>query len=276
MPRSVQSGSHPQKSEAVQRVDITQQVEELKLELQQSRQRLRDTQLDTVSALVAAVEAKDPLTERHSVNVACYAERLAAPFGLSRRQMRVIKTAAMLHDIGKIGIPDAILMKPGALTQEEYRIVQEHPVTGAAILKSASGLQRELPLVLHHHEWYDGRGYPGRLRGEFIPFGARILHAADGIDAMLSRRSYKAGYSLDRVSSELRRGRGTQFDPIIADVALNWIRQSPGEVLEPTPVSSFHSAFCCDHTSANVDADRGRVVRAPDQARRRLELALSM
>jgi putative nucleotidyltransferase with HDIG domain len=213
---------------------LTRQVEELKQKLSQTHRRLRDLQLDTVTTLVAAVEAKDPPAERHSMHVAFYADRLTRPFRLSMRQNDVIRTAAVLHDIGKIGIPDAILTKPGPLTPDEWRVVKQHPVTGAAILKSAACLQRELPMVLHHHEWYEGGGYPDGLRGEEIPFGARILQVADAIDAMLSPRSYKGSYGVDRVCSELLHGRGVQFDPVVADVAMAWLKHSPDEAISPS------------------------------------------
>ncbi len=208
---------------------LLKMVEGLRQKLVHTHKKLRRTQLDTVTALVAAVEAKDPSTEQHSTHGSHFAEQLARPFQLSQRQLDVIKTAALLHDVGKIGVPDAILTKPGPLTQDEFRVIQQHPVTGAAILRSAACLQREVPLVLHHHERYDGTGYPDGLKGEEIPFGARILHVADSVDAMLSLRSYKKTFPTARVISELRRGRGTQFDPIIAKVAVHWLQTRTAE-----------------------------------------------
>ncbi|MFH1418425.1 MAG: HD-GYP domain-containing protein [Planctomycetota bacterium] len=205
-------------------------VEDLRQKLAHTHKRLRSTQLDTVTALVAAVEAKDPSTEQHSMRGSRFAKQLARPFQLSPRQLEVIETAALLHDVGKIGVPDAILTKPGPLTPDEYRVIKQHPVTGAAILRSAACLQRELPLVLHHHEWYNGAGYPDGLAGEDIPFGARILHVADSVDAMLSQRSYRTSFPVERVISELRRGRGTQFDPIITHVAVGWLQKRPAEI----------------------------------------------
>jgi putative nucleotidyltransferase with HDIG domain len=227
----------PADGEATSR--LHQQVEELKLKLNQTNRRLRNFELDTVTALVAAVEAKDPPAERHSAHVAFYADRLARPFRLSLRQIEVIRTAAVLHDVGKIGIPDAILTKPGSLSPDEWKVIKQHPVTGAAILRSAACLQRELPMVLHHHEWYEGGGYPDGLRGEEIPFGARILHVADAIDAMLSPRSYKNSYSVERVCSELIHGRGVQFDPVVADIAIAWLKHSPDEAIAPARSGQF-------------------------------------
>jgi putative nucleotidyltransferase with HDIG domain len=219
---------------------LSHQISELKSKLVQTHRRLRNTQLDTVTALVAAVEARDPYTERHSVHVSTSAGRLAERLNLSKRETEVIKTAAVLHDVGKIGIPDAILAKPGRLTADEYRVVKQHPVTGAAILQSAACLQRELPLVLHHHEWWNGKGYPHGLKREEIPFGARVLQIADSIDAMLSPRSYKQAYDLDRVISELQRGRGAQFDPELADIAIEWLEDKPDTFVRHETAIAVH------------------------------------
>jgi putative nucleotidyltransferase with HDIG domain len=227
----------PGDSEAISR--LHHQIEVLKEKLGQTQRRLRDFQLDTVTTLVATVEAKDPPAERHSAHVAFYADRLARPFRLSMKQNDVIRTAAVLHDIGKIGVPDAILTKPGPLSPDEWRVIKQHPLTGAAILRSAACLQREVPMVLHHHEWYEGGGYPDGLRGEEIPFGARVLQVADAIDAMLSPRTYKGSYSVDRVCSELLHGRGVQFDPVVADVAIAWLKHSPDEAIAPSRSREF-------------------------------------
>lgn len=218
---------------------LSRQVAELKQRLRETHRQLRDIQLDTVSMLVAAAEAKDPLAERHSMHVAFFAERLAEQFHFSLREAQVLKTAAMLHDIGKIGIPDAILTKPGPLTDEEYQVVKAHPVTGAAILQSAGCLLRELPLVLYHHERYEGGGYPYGLSGEGIPLAARILHVADAVDAMLSPRTYKKSYGLEQTCSELHRGRGTQFDPAIADAAIAWMERRPADFISPAVDKQF-------------------------------------
>ncbi len=200
-------------------------------EIASLHRQLRSAHWETIMALVAAVEAKDPYTERHSVHVAIYSECLAQVLHVPPRETAVIKNAAMMHDIGKIGVPDAILTKPGRLTKREFDIIKKHPATGAAILQSATCLQGELPLVLHHHEWYGGKGYPHGLRGDEIPFGARILHVADSIDAMLLPRSYKQGYAIDKVLSELRRGRGSQFDPDFADAAEHWLHESTEQLI---------------------------------------------
>ena len=188
---------------------------------------LRQTCLQSVMAFVAAVEAKDPYTERHSKTVAFYAKKFAERMKLPKDQVDVIRTAAVLHDIGKIGIPDAILTKPTKLTSEEFDLIKQHPRMGVQILEHTRFLKAELPLVLHHHEHWDGTGYPSGLRGEQIPFGARILHIADAIDAMASQRSYQEAFDNQRIIREISLHRGTQFDPTLADVAIDWIRDNP-------------------------------------------------
>jgi len=193
--------------------------------------RLRRAEQATIMGLLAALEAKDSYTQRHSLNVSIYARRLCESFPLSAQERRTIETAALLHDIGKIGTPDAILLKAGVLTQAEMAVMREHASLGASILRSVSALEAERPLVLHHHEWYDGGGYPSGLSGEDIPLGARIIMVADSIDAMASPRSYKPALGLDEILGELLRGRARQFDPAVADAAVAWLRRHPHEII---------------------------------------------
>lgn len=178
---------------------------------------------ECASAMVAAVEARDPFTRHHSETVSRYAVELGTRVGLSERQIEVLRCAAMLHDVGKIGVPDHILRKPGPLTDAEFEVVKTHPSIAVDILSKVSGLSRSLPLILHHHERFDGGGYPTGLSGNRIPFGARILAVADAVDAMLSRRSYKKPYTRARVIQELHAGSGRQFDPIVARAAIEWL-----------------------------------------------------
>ena len=175
---------------------------------------------EIVAALLAAAEAKDPGSRQHACRVAARARQLGWRRGLSEGDMSALGTAALLHDIGKIGVPDSILAKPGPLTRMEYATIQRHPAIGEAILRPLAEFDHVRSLVRHHHEWYDGRGYPDGLAGERIPLGARILQVADSIDAMLTPRSYKPGRTREEVVAELVRCRGTQFDPAIADLAI--------------------------------------------------------
>jgi len=192
-----------------------------------ARDQLSSEYAETTQALVAAVEAKDPYTRTHSMAVADLAEGIGKRLGLPDATLNDLRTAAMLHDIGKIGIPDAILTKPGRLTEVEFDEVRRHPETGAAILGHAKQFADIRPMILHHHEHYDGKGYPSQLAGAEIPIGARILAMADAMDAMLSPRSYKSAFSVERVVKEIKAARGKQFDPHIADVTLSWLEKDP-------------------------------------------------
>jgi HD-GYP domain-containing protein (c-di-GMP phosphodiesterase class II) len=187
------------------------------------KRQLRRAHLESTRALVAAAEAKDPYIRSHSRTVADYAEAIGGRMGLAASALRRLRTAALLHDVGKIAIPDSILAKPGPLTSAEFDMVKRHPQHALDILSHVNFLTEERPLILHHHERYDGQGYPGGLSTVRIPFGARILAVADALDAMFSKRSYKAAYKIDRVQAELEAGAGRQFDPDVAEVALSWL-----------------------------------------------------
>ncbi len=194
--------------------------------MRRAREEVRQTCLETTLALVGAVEAKDPYTRAHSMTVADYAEAIGREMRLNEPMMATLRAGALLHDVGKIGVPDAILTKPSSLTAEEFQIIKKHPQTALDILEHVSFVSEERPLILHHHERHDGLGYPYGLAGDQIPIGARVLAVADAIDAMLSPRSYKNAYPLERVTDELRLGAGKQFDPNVAEVALRWLRCS--------------------------------------------------
>ena len=191
------------------------------------RRRLNDSYVEFIRALVAAVEAKDPFTRAHSATVATHAEAMARRMKLKSSEIDTIRAAALLHDVGKIGVPDALLTKPGPLTDDEYAVVKRHPETALAILGHISFLASERPLILHHHERFDGDGYPDGLAGEQIPLGARVLAVADAIDAMFSPRSYKPAFDRQQVRSELMACAGKQFDPNVTEVALDWLDSNP-------------------------------------------------
>ncbi|HNO80109.1 MAG TPA: HD domain-containing protein [Phycisphaerae bacterium] len=190
---------------------------------------LRRSYLESTRALVAAVEARDPYTHDHSQRVSHYAKTIATRMRLDCREVSRIETAAILHDIGKIGVPDSILRKTDKLLPEEFEVIRCHPAIGVKILAHNTYLRRELPIILHHHEKYDGSGYPDGLAGERIPIGARVLAAADALDAMLSRRAYRPALSMQEARSELSRQRGTQFDPEVVDVLLDWLDEMDAE-----------------------------------------------
>ncbi|MBN1435214.1 response regulator [Candidatus Fermentibacterales bacterium] len=171
---------------------------------------------ETIAAFARAVDAKDPYTHDHSRNVTAYVLAIADYIGLSDLERSHIRTAALLHDIGKIGVPEAILNKPGALTDEEYEIIKRHPEIGHQILSRVAAFREIVPAVLHHHERFDGRGYPARLAGEAIPFYARLLAVADAFDAIVSDRVYRPSTIIEYAMEELRSNAGRQFDPEIA------------------------------------------------------------
>ncbi|HLV80373.1 MAG TPA: HD domain-containing phosphohydrolase, partial [Chthonomonadaceae bacterium] len=177
---------------------------------------LKDGSLATIQALAAAVDAKDPYTQGHSRRVAEYAAELARYVGLPKGEADLVYITGTLHDVGKIGVPDAVLQKPGRLTAEERAIIETHPVLGEIIVRKAPQLATTLPGVRHHHERWDGTGYPDRLAGKAIPYLARILALADTFDAMTSDRPYRAGMPRERALEEIARSAGTQFDPDLA------------------------------------------------------------
>jgi len=170
--------------------------------------------------LARTVELHDPSTKKHSLGVTRYALAIAVKMGLSQNFCRILRDAALLHDIGKIAIPEKILLKEGPLTQDEFGLVKRHPVIGAAVLGRQEGYARAASFVLHHHERWDGSGYPHGLAGEEIPLGARIIAVADAFEAMTSHRSYRRALSRDEAVRELVRNAGTQFDPAVVEAFL--------------------------------------------------------
>ncbi len=178
----------------------------------------KDTLLiGAIRSLIIAIDAKDAYTFGHSDRVAMIAKRLALQMGIGHRGCQEIYMTGLLHDIGKIGVPDAILGKPGKLTDEEFDQIKQHPLFGYRILSHLEQLSFALDGVLHHHEYYDGTGYPHRLQGEDIPLFGRILAVSDAYDAMTSDRPYRKGMSTERAEQILRDGAGTQWDPVVVD-----------------------------------------------------------
>lgn len=180
---------------------------------------------DTIYALTAAIDAKDHFTFSHSQNVARYSVELAKAIGLSEEQVQVIYEAALLHDIGKIGIPEHILSKKTKLTDEEYAIIQKHVENSIAIIRHLPSLDYVIPAAVSHHERWDGRGYPRKIAGEDIPLSGRCLAIADSFDAITSKRSYHEPYPVEYAVEELKRGKGTQFDPNLVDIFIELIEQ---------------------------------------------------
>ena len=192
---------------------------------------VRSAYLATVSMLADAVEAKDPYTQGHCEEVARYARLIADRLMLPEPERRIVCYAALLHDVGKIGVSDGVLNKPGPLLPEEIGLVRAHVRVGHDLLLNVPALRDVAHAVLHHHEWYDGTGYPEGLSGESIPMASRVVGVVDAYCAMVRRRSYKEPYSTERARSELRRCSGSQFDPRVVETFLE-VLDSP-EAADP-------------------------------------------
>ena len=171
------------------------------------------------------MDAKDENTSQHSVRVSEYSVLIAERLGYNEEQRETLRKTALLHDIGKIGIPDRVLNKPSRLDDEEYEIMKSHVVKGAEILKKFTLIDNVQEGALYHHERYDGKGYVHGLKGEEIPLNARIIGIADAFDAMTANRVYRKKLDFDFVLGELKKGRGTQFDPKLVDIMLSLIEE---------------------------------------------------
>jgi putative nucleotidyltransferase with HDIG domain len=191
-------------------------------QLYSTNRQLETTNRELLEVMVAAIEARDPYTSGHSLRVSRYSEIIARALGLKRRDIEKIRVAALLHDVGKIDQKFAdILQKPGRLTDEERRIIELHPIKSAELVSMVSQLEHAVAPVRHHHENWDGTGYPDRIGGEAIPLASRIIMFADTIDAMTTDRPYRRGLGPDEVRAELIRMRAKQFDPRICDVLVD-------------------------------------------------------
>jgi len=188
--------------------------------------------LDTVTSLAYAIDAKDQYTQGHSQKVSAYAALLAEALGMNELEVEEIRLGAVLHDVGKVGIPEAILNKGGPLNLEEWDTMKAHVTFGGKLLEPLLPLARIRQMVLHHHEFFDGSGYPEALAAETIPLGARIITIADSYDTITSDRSYKKGRTAEQALSELERCAGTQFDPRLVELFVRAMRQLPNPIIE--------------------------------------------
>jgi len=189
-------------------------------------QKIQDSYFEIVKALAQAIEAKDPYTHGHSERVMQYAVQIAQKLGLPKKEINSLRYAAILHDIGKIGVRGIVLNNPNSLTSEEYDEIKKHPLIGEGIIKPIELLQPIRTLIRHHHEWYNGKGYPDGLSRKNIPLGARILAIADAYDAMKSDRPYRKALTEETAIQELKRGSGSQFEPKLVGILLKILKRN--------------------------------------------------
>ena len=191
---------------------------------------IRDMFTQTIGALAEAVDKRDPFTSKHSRNVMEISRDIGRVMRLSDADLEALEWGGLLHDVGKIGVPDNVLLKPERLTKDERMLMNSHPVLGAEIIAPVARLSRELPIIRNHHEWYNGSGYPDRLIGDEIPLLARVLHVADAFEAMTAARPYRmTPLTAEQALGELRKFAGIQFDPRIVDafVKTHWVEGVP-------------------------------------------------
>lgn len=205
-------------------------IKDINKELKETNDKLEKAYLETIETLRFTVEAKDTYTRGHSDRVSEYSVLLGKHLGLSDDDIHLLRVGGLFHDIGKIGVPDSILLKTSKLTDDEYSEIKNHPKIGAQILSNATIFEKAIPIVKHHHERYDGFGYPEKLSGENISYLARIAAVADSFDAMTSRRTYRDSMPMDIVKGEIEKNKGTQFDPNIADKFLDILNNHYDEI----------------------------------------------
>ena len=214
--------------------NLEAKVRERTQQLAEKNNDLRTGYVQTVRALAEAIDAKDTYTRGHSERVGVYASRIARQLGLRKEMIERVYISGILHDVGKIGVPDAIITKPSRLTPEEYDEIKKHPEIGARILEPVEFLCDVVPCVRHHHEWFDGSesGYPYQLRGDQIPLPSRVILVADTVEAMTSNRPYRNGLPLDVVIRELHKYSGSQFDPQVVEALMRLLDAEGDEFIQ--------------------------------------------
>ncbi len=207
-------------------------IKNINNELKDTYAKLENAYMESIETLRRTVDAKDTYTRGHSDRVSEYSVLIGKTLGLSESDLNLLRLGGLFHDIGKIGVPDTILQKPDKLTDDEYSEIKNHPTIGAHILSNATIFKDIIPIVKHHHERFDGTGYPSKLAGENIPYLARIAAVADAFDAMTSKRSYRNSLDIDVVKSEFKNNMGTQFDPSIATIFIQVLENNYNDILE--------------------------------------------
>jgi len=230
---------------------------------------MRDMFTQTIGALAEAVDKRDPFTAKHSHRVKEIAVDIGRVMRVTDSELEALEWGGLLHDVGKIGVPDGVLLKQERLTRDERMIMNAHPVLGAQIIAPVTKLAPELPIIRHHHEWYNGSGYPDRLIGDEIPKLARILHVADAFEAMTAARPYRmTPLTHEQALAELRKFAGVQFDPVVVDafVRTHHVEGVPdaGRPAEPRPIPLLHQA--AERMTARADAGPAGNPPAPARA----------
>ena len=210
---------------------MNDELSQANIEITETKHSIEQLNEDLLLTLAKIIDARDPYVSEHAIQVGEYARAIGQEMGLDAKRMEDLYRAGLLHDIGKIGISEKILHKPSRLTPAEYEEVKRHAALGANFLETCRNLRHIAPFVHHHHEWWDGTGYPDRLQGEQIPLEARILAVCDAVEAMASDRPYHAGQSLENILHEIKRCAGTQFDPAVVDAFVRVARQRKGIVV---------------------------------------------
>lgn len=216
----------------IKAIEQMKTIKEMNVELADTYQKLEEAYLGSIETLRYTVEAKDPYTKGHSDRVAEYSLLIGKKIGLSEEDLNTLRLGGLFHDIGKIGVPDYILLKDQKLTDDEYSEIKNHPSIGAHILSGAKIFDDIIPIVKHHHEKYNGTGYPGQLKGNDIPYLARITAVSDAFDAMTSKRTYRDKLDISIVKDEIRKNIGIQFDPEIANAFLDILENEYDKILE--------------------------------------------
>jgi putative nucleotidyltransferase with HDIG domain len=217
---------------AIKSIEQMRIINKINLELKQSKEDLEKAYLESIQTLRYTVEAKDKYTRGHSDRVSAFSVLIGKHMGLSDADLKTLEIGGLFHDIGKIGVPDSILLKESKLTDDEYSEIKNHPSVGKHILSNATIFKEIIPIVYHHHEKFNGTGYPARIAGEEIPLFARIAAVADTFDAMTSKRSYRNALPLEVVKAEIEKYSGTQFDPEVAKVFIDILDNHYDEILE--------------------------------------------
>ena len=213
--------------------DITEENRQYMQMLNTKNEQIQRMTMQTISAIANTLDAKDPYTEGHARRVSAYCVQMALELGMSKEDAENLRLVALFHDIGKVGVPDSVLKKPGRLNDEEFEEMKQHTIVGSDIIKDLSMVPGIFIGARYHHERYDGSGYPEGLKGEEIPYIARIIAVADAYDAMTTDRVYRKHLSIDQVLIELERGAGTQFDPDIVDATIKLVKSGELENLSP-------------------------------------------